>query len=468
GIPTPAFSAASMIRVPFGTSTCTPLIVQVTVSFASLAPTSVLPVAIRAISATVRHGPAHSDRRQARILARFGADQSQVVVPELLDRTRDRRRGGIAQHADRGAGHVRADLQQRVEVLFRAPSRLDPPEDLRQPFRALAARRALPARLVGVELDHPSYRRDDVDRVVDHDDGRRPEHAPRAGDALVIHRDVDLVRAQDRDRAAARDHRLELAPVANPSADVVDQLLQVETERELEVAAADDVAGDVEELGAGALLGPERTVPLGAVPDDVRDRADRLDVVDRGRHPEGADRGRERRLDPGLAPPALERVHEPCLLAADVGARAEMERHVDPDAGTEDVLSDQPGRVRFLDGPAEDLRRFEELATDVDVDVLRPDRVGGNQRALDELVRRPPDQLTVLEGARLGFVRVDQEVVRLAVVLRHEAPLHAGREARAAAAAQPALLDDIDDRVPVHLERLPERGVPAPLLPARE
>src|SRR5690606_4718597 len=58
--------------------------------------------------------------------------------------------------------------------------------------------------------------------------------------------------------------------------------------------------------------------------------------------------------------------------------------------------------------------------------------------------------VAVLGGARLGLVRVAQDVL-LAVVLRHEAPLQAGREARAAAAAQAGLLDHLDDRRALHL-----------------
>src|SRR5690606_37179173 len=96
------------------------------------------------------------------------------------------------------------------------------------------------------------------------------------------------------------------------------------------------------------------------------------------------------------------------------------------------------------------------------------DRVRADQRALDDLVRRPADQLAVLEGTRLGLVGVDEQVVRLAIVLGHEAPLDAGREAGAAAAAQPALLDHLDDLVAAHGEGLLERGVTAALLPAGE
>src|SRR5690606_34549484 len=64
---------------------------------------------------------------------------------------------------------------------------------------------------------------------------------------------------------------------------------------------------------------------------------------------------------------------------------------------------------------------------------------------------------------------IDEQVVRLsAVVLWHERPLHARREARAAAAAQAAVLDDVDDLVRRHAERLLQRRITAALLPALE
>src|SRR5690606_27639570 len=280
--------------------------------------------------------------------ARTVADVGEVLVAELLDRARHGCGRGIAEHADRGARHVLPDVEQYIQVLLPALTPLDAAEDLGQPPGALAAGRALAAGLVGVELHDPPDLLHDAGRIVHHDHGRRAQHAAGLRHTLVVHRDVDLVRAQDRHRAAARNHGLERAAVADPAADVVDQLLQVEAQGQLEVATPDNVARDVEQLGARALLGAERPVPLGAVPDDVRHGRDRLDVVDRRGHAEGADGRGERRLDAWLAAAALERVHEARLFTADVGARAAVQRDVDVDAGAEDVLAGQPGGVGFL------------------------------------------------------------------------------------------------------------------------
>ena len=78
---------------------------------------------------------------------------------------------------------------------------------------------------------------------------------------------------------------------------------------------------------------------------------------------------------------------------------------------------------------------LRELATDVDVGRLRADRVGPHRAAFDQGVRGPAHDLAVLERARLGLVRVDDEVGRLARALGEEARLAAHREARAAASA---------------------------------
>ena len=65
------------------------------------------------------------------------------------------------------------------------------------------------------------------------------------------------------------------------------------------------------------------------------------------------------------------------------------------------------------------------LAADVDEDVLRLDRAGRDQAALEEAERDAKHDLAVLERAGLGLVGVDDEVVRLRhlVGLRDEAPL---------------------------------------------
>src|SRR3954451_1265800 len=71
-------------------------------------------------------------------------------------------------------------------------------------------------------------------------------------------------------------------------------------------------------------------------------------------------------------------------------------------------------------------------------------------------------------GARLALVGVHDDVLGLRVVLRDELPLHAGREAGAAAAAEVGVLDHGDDRVGRERQRLAEPGVAVEPLVVRD
>ena len=201
----------------------------------------------------------------------------------------------------------------------------------------------------------------------------------------------------------------------------------------------------------GRALDPELRV-LGAADLEHRGRArDRLDVVDRGRRGVEAGDGGERRLRPRLAAPPFERLEQRRLLAADVGAGAAVEHDRDV---AEELL-----RAHLLERGDEHLELGLVLAADVDEDVRRLDRARRDQRPLEEAERDAEHDLAVLERARLRLVGVDHEVVRLVdlVRLRDEAPLAAGREEGAAAAAQVRGVELLDDLVGRHRARLRER-----------
>src|SRR5581483_12159949 len=133
---------------------------------------------------------------------------------------------------------------------------------------------------------------------------------------------------------------------------------------------------------------------------------------------------------------ALERLHEAGLLAADVRARAAVHVHLEADARAEDARAEQARRARLRDRRAQVLVGGTVLAAHVDVggvDVIRDRR---DEEALDQEVRVALEALPILERAGLALVGVARDVARPAVVGRHERPLHAGREARAAPTPQ--------------------------------
>ena len=201
------------------------------------------------------------------------------------------------------------------------------------------------------------------------------------------------------------------------------------------------------------LLGrPIAGEPRRAAPHDVGHDRDRLDVVDRGRTAVQAHVGRKRRLEPRLALLALEALEQRHLLAADIGAGAVMDVEVEIVA-VDVVLAEQLRVIGLVDRGLQALALADELAAHIDVAGAAIHRAAGDQAALDEQMRIVPHDLAVLAGAGLGFVGVDDEIMRpVADRLGHERPFQAGREAGAAAAAQARGLHLVDDGVAALLQ----------------
>ena len=67
----------------------------------------------------------------------------------------------------------------------------------------------------------------------------------------------------------------------------------------------------------------------------------------------------------------------------------------------------------------------------------------GHQHAFEHAVRIGLEEIAVLEGAGLAFVGIDRHQAR-AGFAKDRLPFARGRKARAAAAAQTRLVDDVD------------------------
>ena len=77
---------------------------------------------------------------------------------------------------------------------------------------------------------------------------------------------------------------------------------------------------------------------------------------------------------------------------------------------------------------------------------MRLDHPGRDQHAFDEAVRIALEIIAVLEGAGLALVGIDSEQARRGL-RAHQLPFAAGREARAAEAAQAGVAGDLDQFV---------------------
>ncbi len=195
------------------------------------------------------------------------------LAPELLDHRADRHRHRVAQNAQAVADDLLLDGRHDVEIHRGCLARLDPLEHLDRPVGALAARHALAARLVRVELGQLDRDLEHGVRVVDDDDRARAEHRARLGHRVEVVRDVEVVLGQHRRARAAGEPELDLAAFGRSAGEPVDELARRDPELDLVVAGPLHVARDRHELRAGRGLGAELGVLLAAHPDDRRARS---------------------------------------------------------------------------------------------------------------------------------------------------------------------------------------------------
>ena len=273
-----------------------------------------------------------------------GPDVRLELLAELLEVAERGHRHALTERADGVAHDAVRDVVEGVELLHRAGSVHELLRDAEQPARALAARRALTARFVAVELHQVVEAGDGVRALRHHRRAAGAEHrshvaervdpernvedalaVPRVERALLVGRVDDVLGAEHRRGRAARDDRVKRLVAEDAAADVVDELAERDPDAGLDDLRLLHVAIHPEEADAAIVQVVNRRELrelLAAERERGRDRGDGLEVVHRRGAPEGAGLCGEGRLQTGLAAATLERVEERGLLAADVRARA--------------------------------------------------------------------------------------------------------------------------------------------------
>ena len=364
------------------------------------------------------------------------------VGAEVADQALNRPRGGVTERADGVALDLLCQLPEHVNLSLLEVTAHHALHHLVDPRGALAARRALAARLVLVEVRQTRNRLDHVGALVHDDDGGGAETGLDVLERVEVHQHrVTDGLGQHGDGGAAGDDAQEVVPAAADAAAVLlDEVLERDGHLLLDDDRVVDVARDGEELGAGVVLAAETSEPGAATAEDGRGHGDGLDVGDRGGAPVEAHVCRERGLQTGLALLALERLDHGSLLTADVRTGTAADVDVEVVAGARGVLADEALGVGLLDGAVEAVGLVPELTTDVDVRGLSAHGEASEESTFDKLVRVVTHDLTVLARAGLGLVGVDDEVLGAAVGhLGHEGPLQARRETGTTAATQAGL-----------------------------
>ena len=130
----------------------------------------------------------------------------------------------------------------------------------------------------------------------------------------------------------------------------------------------------------------------------------------------------------------LHRVDQGGLFPADVGARTTDDADGEIEAFlAEDVLPEEIGSLRFVDGLLQDAEGLGVLVAEVDESPARPGGIGPQDHALEHGVGVVIHDGAVLEAAGLTLVGVADHGLGKAVRLGHCLGLEAGREAGPAA-----------------------------------
>ncbi len=199
--------------------------------------------------------------------------------PEMADQALDRPGGGIAERADRVAFHLLGHIEQHVDFALLGFAAHQPLHHAPHPAGAFAARRALAAAFMLVEIGEPRDRLHDVGRLVHHDHGsgakarlqRRAARRNPSAQSMICSAGTSGTDEPPGMTAS----RLSQPPRMPP------QCLSISSRngiahRLFDRARRVHMAGDAEQLRALVVVAPEGREPVSAAPQDGRRNRDRF------------------------------------------------------------------------------------------------------------------------------------------------------------------------------------------------
>ena len=156
---------------------------------------------------------------------------------------------------------------------------------------------------------------------------------------------------------------------------------------------------------------------------------------------------------PGTAGEAFERGDQRGLFAADECAGAFHQLDIEAEAAAQDVVAEDAGLPRLLDGAVQAVHGQRIFGAHVNDAFGRAHHVAADDHAFEQAVRIAFDLVAVHVGAGVAFVGIADDVFAVGDGLAQELPFEAGEEARAAAAAQLGGLDLLDHHFRVGVDQ---------------
>ena len=315
--------------------------------------------------------------------------------------------------------------------------------------------------------------------VIHHDNTAGAAHGAELGNAVQIHGYIKdahladgavgvavgehLVATHNLGRCTAGDDGLELAADARATANIVQQFTIGDGAGDnLIHAGALYVAAHADDSGAGAALCALCGIGLSAHHHNLAYLAEGLHVVNNGGatiQTNGC--GEVGGLNARVRAHAFNGVDKAGFLTANVCPRTAVKHNLEVETALLNVFTQVALGLCLFNGIVHDACCLRELLAHVDNCVVSLYGVAGNNHTLQQLVRVLVYDETVFEGAGLGLIAVAYQVYGLGVALGDEGPLDTGGETCTATAAQPALLNFIDDIGRLHLKHLLEGLVAA-------
>ena len=142
--------------------------------------------------------------------------------------------------------------------------------------------------------------------------------------------------------------------------------------------------------------------------------------------------------------------HQRSLLAADEGAGAQAQLNIKGKAGAEDIVTQEAVFTGLLNGDLQTVDGDGVLGTDIDIALVRANGVAGNGHGLQHHMGVALQHGAVHERAGVALIGVAADILHIALALPGKEPLLPGGEAAAAAPAQAAVLDGLDDLIGGH------------------
>src|SRR5205823_4938498 len=130
---------------------------------------------------------------------------------------------------------------------------------------------------------------------------------------------------------------------------------------------------------------------------------------------------------------AFQAVEQRAFFAANVSTRTAPQMDFETEAASKNLLAEQTRRFRLSNRALQNAERLRIFVTQVDETARRTGRVAGEGHAFQHRVRIIIHDRAILETARLAFVGVTDDTLRLARRVGHGLPLRPRGESRAAA-----------------------------------